>query len=195
MKYFLVLFCLFAVPAAFSEENPSGNYEVDNQRINVPAPEGFVNIIGTPQGKKFAAGFSQNSEVLAFFVPEKADIDKMSLESGIKRYMMLKVARHLQLRARMPLLQFIELQKSIKSFAAKDNAFVIYETPRAIATMKLFTDAPLPYVSVGATVLIPQMPITLQVRSSLEGENDKEWVTVAVKNWIEGITKGNPWTR
>lgn len=188
-KYLWILFCLLATPIAIAD-----SYEVDNQRINVPSPKGFKNIIETPQGKNLAAGYS-HSEVLAIYVPEIADVHKTSLGPGVRRFMVLTIPIHPQLRGRMPLLAFVELQKSIKSFATKDGSVVIYENPRAIATMKLFTDTNISLVSVGATVLLPQLPITLQVKSVLESEDDKAWATAAIKNWIESILKENPWIR
>ena len=170
-----------------------GEYLVDNKRIHVPAPNGFKNIIETPKGKYIAANNYPYSDVLAFFVPENVDVEKP--DTKIRRYMVLTVPKRPQLRIPISPVQFIKMREGIKFIAQKDNAVVIYDMPRSIATMKIITNEPTPFVSIGATVLLPEATVTVQIKSALENENDKTLAIASIKNWIEDIIKKNPWRR
>ncbi len=192
-----VIVLFFGITVSLSAQNVLADrvdeYQVDNKRIRIPAPNGFKNIIETPRGKYIAANSYPYSDVLAFFVPENVDFEKPGTK--VRRYMVLTVPKRPQLRIPISPNQFIKMREGIKLVAQKDNAVLIYDMPRSIATMKIIMNEPTPFVSIGATVLLPEVPITVQIKSALDSENDKTLAIASIKSWIEDIIKKNPWRR
>ena len=174
----------------------SDTVTIGGAKLVIPPPAGFKNVMSNPASHWLAQSYaSPYNDVLAFYVPDAMQIDKIQAGREIPRHMILLCSSHPAFQRRKSYQEFRNEQGMRQEMAQHGHVQVIRDAGNAFVTLAIRTEPQASVVVATTSLLVRERLLMLHVTSVLHSDADTQWVLETTRGWIDSINANNPQKR